>query len=91
MRITVEQEGSKITGWNKRPTDRPTSFMMSTFFEHVLVIRTGEQRIVVHKFTDIQLGYLRLLGLSPKIFTVPSSPEASLRCRHYFEKIGPKK
>ena len=74
MRIAIEQEGSKITGWNKRPTNRPTSFMMSTFFEHVLVIRMGEQRIVVHKFTDSQLGYLRLLGLSPKIFIVLSSP-----------------
>jgi transposase len=74
MRIAIESEGSKITGWNKRPTDRPTSFMMSTFFEHVLVIRMGEQRIVVHKFTDSQLGYLRLLGLSPKIFIAASSP-----------------
>ena len=40
MRISLKQDESKIDGWNKRKTSRPTSFMMTTKFPSVIVIRT---------------------------------------------------
>jgi len=37
MRQHLEQHQSKLPGWNKRPTERPTTFMMTTKFESIQV------------------------------------------------------
>ena len=45
MRISLKESDSKVVGWNNRKTSRPTSFMMTTKFLSVIVIRTAERTI----------------------------------------------
>ena len=71
MRISLKHEESKVDGWNKRKTSRPTSFMMTTKFPAVIVIRTHKERFLAEPLDPIQEQYLRILGLSSAVFTDP--------------------
>jgi transposase len=72
MRISLKESGAKVMGWNKKQTTRPTSFMMTTKFVSVIVIRTAERRFLAEPLDPIQERYLQLLGLSAAVFTNPS-------------------
>jgi transposase len=71
MRISLKHDESKIDGWNNRKTSRPTSFMMTTKFPAVIVIRTQTERFLAEPLDLIQEHYLRVLGLSAAVFTDP--------------------
>jgi transposase len=71
MRLHLENEQIYITGWVKRKTKRPTSFMMTTKFHTVLVIKAGEQRLLAKPLKAVQLEYLNALGINPEIFLTP--------------------
>lgn len=71
MRRHVAATGSKLPGWDGKATDRPTSFMMTTKFEGVLVLRSGAERILGRPLTDVQRVYLVALGLPQSVFTQP--------------------
>jgi len=71
MRITLKESGLKITGWNNRQTSRPTSFMMTTKFVSVIVLRTADRRFLAEPLDPIQEKYLGILGLSEAVFTNP--------------------
>ncbi len=71
MRQYVEQSGEKLSGWDNKPTDRPTAFMMSTKFTGVMVTKIDGHRIIANNLSDIQNIYLVALNLSPAIFTNP--------------------
>jgi transposase len=72
MRISLKQDKSKVIGWNNRKTSRPTSFVMTTKFPSVIVIRTAERRFLAEPLDPIQEKYLHILGLSEAVFTNPS-------------------
>jgi transposase len=72
MRVSLKESNTKVVGWNNRQTSRPTSFMMTTKFVSVIVIRTAEQRFLAEPLDPVQEGYLRILGLSAAVFTNPS-------------------
>jgi transposase len=71
MREYITATGSTITGWKKRPTKRPTSFMMTTKFLNILVLKSGSQRQLARPFNPIQLEFLQAMNVSPEVFTVP--------------------
>lgn len=71
MRQYVEQTGKKLPGWDKKQTDRPTSFMMSTKFIGIMVTKIDNHRILTKKLSAVQSSYLVALGLTPSIFTNP--------------------
>jgi transposase len=71
MRQYIESTGSTITGWKKRPTKRPTSFMMTTKFLEILVLKSGSKRQLARPLRPVQLEFLKALNLGPEIFTVP--------------------
>jgi transposase len=71
MRMFLKDRETTITGWEKRQTSRPTSFMMTTRFLSVIVLRTSLGRFLGNPFDDVQLAYLKALGLSQEIFTKP--------------------
>jgi len=71
MRQYIESTGSTITGWRKRPTKRPTSFMMTTKFLEITVLKLGSKRQLARPLRPVQLEFLKALNLSPDIFTVP--------------------
>jgi transposase len=72
MRVSLKESTSKVVGWNNRQTSRPTSFMMTTKFVSVIVIRTDERRFLAEPLDPIQQRYLQILGLSEAVFTNPS-------------------
>jgi len=71
MRISLKESDSKVTGWEKRQTSRPTSFMMRIKFQSVLVLRTDSGRFLGNPLNSVQLAYLKILGLPPEVFTEP--------------------
>jgi transposase len=77
MRMSLRESGSKVTGWDKKPTSRPTSFMMTTKFLSIIVLRLDGRRRLGNPLRSVQADYLRILGLSPDVFV---NPEARM-CR----------
>lgn len=71
MRVSLKTNDSKVVGWNNRQTSRPTSFMMTTKFVSVIVIRTNERRFLAEPLDPVQERYLQILGLSAAVFTDP--------------------
>jgi len=71
MRMSLKERETTIIGWEKRQTSRPTSFMMTTRFLSVIVLRTSVGRFLGNPFDNVQLAYLKALGLSQEIFTKP--------------------
>lgn len=69
MRQNIKDSGKTITGWKKRQTERPTSFMLTTRFKHILVITSGNSRKLARPLTHSQLEFLHALGLGKEIYT----------------------
>jgi transposase len=72
MRAHVERTGRPLTGWDKKPTERPTAFMMMTKFAGVLVCKVGPQRQLARPLSAVQQQYLVALGVSATCFTLPT-------------------
>jgi transposase len=68
LRSYIKEKNIKITGWDKKPTDRPTTFMMTTKFCSVHALKKGETRWLSRKINGVQRQYLDALGLSEEIF-----------------------
>jgi transposase len=71
MRVSLKERNSTVTGWVKRQTSRPTSFMMRIKFQSVLVLRTDSGRFLANPLDSVQLAYLKILGLTAEVFTEP--------------------
>jgi len=71
MRKYIETTGNQITGWKKKPTKRPTSFMMTTKFLTILVARSGERRQLTRPLRLEQKEFLQALNVSPDVFITP--------------------
>jgi len=64
MREYLKRSASTISGWDRKPTKTPTTFMMTTKFKGVLVARIGGQWHFTAPLSGEQLQYVRALGLS---------------------------
>jgi len=71
MRRYIKQNNTTITGWQNRPTKKPTSFMMTTKFTSVLLVKSYGRRALARPFKPVQLEYLDALNVSPEVFTTP--------------------
>jgi len=71
MRLYLDSENITITGWVRRKTKKPTSFMMSTKFVSVLVVKNGRNRQLARPLKPVQHEYLKALGVSPENFVIP--------------------
>jgi transposase len=69
LRQYTESGDKPLIGWNKRPTNRPTSFMMITKFVGITVIKIGDQRKLQRPLSEAQKGYLAALGVETCVFT----------------------
>jgi transposase len=64
MRQCLKRTDSVVPGWDRKPTQTPTSFMMTTKFKGVLVAELdGEWQFTV-PLTSEQQHYVRALGLT---------------------------
>ena len=61
----VALTGEKLPGWDRKPTDRPTSFMMTTKFTGIMVIKIGNERRLSKPLHTDQEAFLMALGIKP--------------------------
>ena len=71
MRQFVEKNDQDLPGWERRRTTRPTTFMLMTKFQGVMIIKIGSERRLNRPFKPQQLEYLSALEVSPEAFTLP--------------------
>lgn len=71
MRQYVETNDCTLPGWVRRQTKKPTTFMMTTKFTSIMVITVGRHRQLAKPLKTYQQEYLKALGVTVDVFTVP--------------------
>jgi hypothetical protein len=69
MRKYISGAGNKIAGWKNKPTDKPTTFMMTTKFISILVLKVEDKRQLARPLNTVQLEYIKALNVVPVAFT----------------------
>ena len=69
MRAYVESTGRPLPGWDKKATERPTSFMMVTKFAGMIVLKLGHHRQLARPLSVGQQQYLTALDVPATCFT----------------------
>jgi len=75
MRAHVENTGTTLPGWDRRQTNRPTSFMMTIAMTGIMVALLHGRRAMLRGPGARQMAFLEALGLPPEVFT-----DQSCRC-----------
>jgi transposase len=82
LRAHLKKTDSTISGWDRKPTTKPTTFMMTTKFKGVLVAKIGEEWYFTAPLSPEQQQWVRALGLSEEALlrkgTVPLCPPQKL-------------
>jgi transposase len=69
MRTHVDITSTPLMGWDKKVTERPTSFMMITKFAGVIVLKLGHHRQLARPLSVVQQRYLTALDVPVACFT----------------------
>jgi hypothetical protein len=77
MRQYLEQNQTELPGWDNKPTTRPTTFMMTTKFQGIQVLKLGQRRWLARKLSEVHKLYLAALGLTSLVSTQVASIDAS--------------
>ena len=72
MRQHVDTTRTPLPGWDKKTTERPTSFMMVTKFAGVIVVKLGSHRHLARPLSEVQHRYLTALDVPATCFTLPT-------------------
>jgi transposase len=72
MRTYVDTTSTRLPGWDKKATERPTAFMMVTKFVGVIVVKLGDHRQLAHPLSGVQHQYLTALDVPATCFTLPA-------------------
>ena len=72
MRTYVDTTSTPLPGWDKKATERPTSFMMVTKFAGVIVLKLGHHRQLARPLSVVQQQYLTALDVPATCFTLPA-------------------
>jgi len=75
MRRYVDTTSTPLPGWDKKTTERPTSFMMLTKFAGVIVMKLGLHRHLARPLSGVQQQYLTALDVPATCFTLPSGSQ----------------
>ncbi len=73
MHQYIERNDTDLPGWKKRRTKRPTSFMLTTKFQGIMIIKIGQNRQFNKPLTKQQKEYLIALNVQPNCFIKPGS------------------
>lgn len=69
MRTYVDTTSTPLPGWDKKATERPTSFMMVTKCAGVIVVKLGDHRQLARPLSVVQQQYLTALEVPAACFT----------------------
>src|SRR5262247_3190320 len=72
MRAHVATTSTRLPGWDKKATERPTAFMMVTKFMGVIVVKLGDHRQLARPLSGVQHQYLTALDVPATCFTLPA-------------------
>ena len=72
MRTHVDTTSTSLPEWDKKATERPTSFMMITKFAGVIVLKLGDQRQLARPLSMVQQRYLAALDVPVACCTLPA-------------------
>jgi transposase len=72
MRVHVQNTKTALPGWDRKPTMKPTAFMMSTKIVYIQVALLAGRRCLLSKLSDAQLAFLHAMGTGPDAFLDPS-------------------
>ncbi|TDI76828.1 MAG: IS1634 family transposase [Bacteroidetes bacterium] len=64
LRLYISEKPAQLPGWDKKPTRRPTAFMMSTKFLGITIVSIEGVRRMVTPLNETQYQYLEALNLS---------------------------
>lgn len=67
MRSYLKRNETTITGWDKKPTKKPTTFMMTTKFKGVLVAKIDADYYFTAPLTEVHREYVSALGLTEEM------------------------
>ncbi|MEW6260253.1 MAG: hypothetical protein AB1547_10160 [Thermodesulfobacteriota bacterium] len=82
MRMYLDKTKSAIECLDRRKTNRPTSYVLTTKFRYVQIMCCDNLRMLKKPLKPVQLAYLQALGLTEDIFTSslpPPFPEKPIR------------
>jgi transposase len=71
MRDSLAKSGETLPGWDKKPTQKPTFYMLTIKFKGLLVIKIGNQRRLARPLSAEKKAFLKALGLTESVFTKP--------------------
>jgi transposase len=71
MRLHLQQNDLTLSGWDNKPTTRPTSFMLAVLFLGVQVMLLKGQRFFMSAPDDRHMSFLDALGLDARVFLDP--------------------
>lgn len=69
MRTDLTQRNATVPGWDNKPTQRPTAYMMTWKFKGVLILCVGRQRRLARPLTRVQEAFLVALHVPKNCFT----------------------
>jgi transposase len=72
LRNSAEVRSGELNDLNKRPTRRPTGYLMMCQLSGTIILKYGNQRLLPRNGIRPQgLKYLKAMGFDEKIYTVP--------------------
>ena len=68
LRKWIQKSNSTLTGWDNKKTKKPTTFMMTTKFSSIHVLKKDQMRWLPRELNQLQCEYLKAMQLNPEIF-----------------------
>jgi transposase len=71
MRLYLGQTQTTVPGWDNKPTNKPTSYMLTKLFFGIQVMLFKDQRLFLKEPTNRLFAFLSALGLDSQVFLDP--------------------
>ena len=68
MRTQLKETDASLPGWDNKPTQRPTSYMMTWKFKEIIIIRIGQECQLAKPLTPTQKAFLKALDVPESCF-----------------------
>ncbi len=69
MRTNLQRRNTTVAGWDNKPTQRPTAYMVTWKFKGVLILCVGQQRHLAKPLSSVQEAFLEALQVPQDCFT----------------------
>ena len=80
LRNSEQVRAGQLHDLNKRPTQRPTSYLLMSHLSGAIILKHGNQRLLPRNGLRPQgLNYLKALGFDETIYTTPPPPSQTSR------------